>query len=142
MTKDGWITSHEQVIPSETAVGKQLIDELIATLQKLAWGEQDTFAVHLAVEEALVNAIKHGNQNDRAKNVHVQYNVSADRLHIQIADEGSGFDPQKVPDPTDDENLELPSGRGLMLMRSFMSSIEFNETGNCVVMEKQRTPAD
>ena len=52
----------------------------------------------------------------------------------------TGFDPGQVPDPTDEDNLEIPSGRGLMLMRSYMSSVRFNDAGNCVTMEKSRSP--
>ncbi|MFW6114534.1 MAG: ATP-binding protein, partial [bacterium] len=60
------------------------------------------------------------------------------RIEIQITDEGSGFDPELVPDPTDDENLEIPSGRGMMLMRCFMTDLRYNQKGNSVTMEKVR----
>ena len=137
MTETGLTSSFEREIPSDFAVGKQLIDELLVELGKLDWMEPDVFAVHLAVEEALVNAIKHGNQNDEDKKVVFSVNATPSSVRIKIVDEGSGFDPGEVPDPTDDDNLEVPSGRGLMLMRSFMSSVEFNATGNEVVMEKR-----
>ena len=137
MTETGLTSSFEREIPSDFAVGKQLIDELLVELGKLDWMEPDVFAVHLAVEEALVNAIKHGNQNDEDKKVFFSVNATPSSVRIKIVDEGSGFDPGEVPDPTDDDNLEVPSGRGLMLMRSFMSSVVFNATGNEVVMEKR-----
>jgi serine/threonine-protein kinase RsbW len=60
---------------------------------------------------------------------------------VEIADEGSGFNPEQVPDPTDPENLECPSGRGIMLMRSYMNRVEYNAAGNKVVMEKHRQTA-
>ncbi len=142
MTNDGRISSIEKLIPSETSAGKRVIDELIVELEKLAWMEQDIFGIHLAVEEAVVNAIKHGNQNDRSKKVHISYEVTPSRLRIQIEDEGQGFNPDEVPDPTDDDNLELPSGRGLMLMRNFMTTVDFNERGNRVIMEKVKGEAD
>ena len=68
--------------------------------------------------------------------------VSADRVRVAIADEGPGFDPGSVPDCTSDERLEAPSGRGVMLMRSFMTTIEYNAAGNAVVLEKVREPAE
>jgi serine/threonine-protein kinase RsbW len=68
--------------------------------------------------------------------------VSADRDRDAIADEGPGFDPGSVPDCTSDERLEAPSGRGVMLMRSFMTTIEYNAAGNAVVLEKVREPAE
>lgn len=138
MSQSCWNSSVEREIPSDAAVGKQLIDELLVQLEQNDWSENDIFAMHLAVEEALVNAIKHGNQNDVSKKVNVVYKLSPTQLHIQITDEGAGFDPNDVPDPTDEENLEIPSGRGLMLMHSFMTSVKFNAKGNQVVMEKQR----
>ena len=138
MSESCWSTSIERDIPSDAAVGKELIDELLVQLEQNDWSENDIFGMHLAVEEALVNAIKHGNQNDVSKKVNVVYKLSPTQLHIQITDEGDGFDPNDVPDPTDEENLEIPSGRGLMLMHSFMTTVKFNSKGNQVVMEKKR----
>lgn len=136
MSDHCWNSSREFSIPSDAALGKQAIDDLLAHLQQQDWGEQNIFGVHLAVEEAMVNAIKHGNCNDQNKKVHISYKMSPTSLRIEISDEGKGFNPSEVPDPTDDENLELPSGRGIMLMRSFMSFVEYNNQGNSVVMEK------
>ena len=133
-----WSWTSERSIESDTTIGQQLLNEVLSQLKQHAWDEQDTFGVHLAVEEALVNAIKHGNQSDPDKKVHVVSRVSKTHFFIEIRDEGDGFNPGDVPDPTADENLESPSGRGLMLMRSFMSRVDFNAAGNCVVMEKQR----
>ena len=113
--------------------------ELLEELTRHQWGDHDLFGIHMAVEEALMNAIKHGNQLDDSKSVEVVSRLSSERMMIQITDEGEGFDPEDVPDPTDDDNLELPSGRGLMLMKSFMSRVEFNDAGNSVRMEKSRT---
>jgi serine/threonine-protein kinase RsbW len=138
MSYQAWNSHTELHIPSEPSAGKQAVDQLLSHLERNQWVENDIFGVHLAVEEALVNAIKHGNQNDRTKKVHIIYKMSDTHVRIEITDEGPGFDPGDVADPTDDENLELPSGRGLMLMRSFMSLVEFNERGNGVIMEKRR----
>ena len=138
MSYQAWNSQTELHIPSEAGAGKLAVDELLNHLQRRQWVEHDIFGVHLAVEEALVNAIKHGNQNDQNKKVHIVYKMSDDAVRIEITDEGPGFNPSDVPDPTDDDNLEVPSGRGLMLMRSFMSLVEFNERGNGVIMEKRR----
>lgn len=138
MPKESWIWTTERDIPSETAAGREILEEILHQLEAHDWIEHDVFGVRLAMEEALVNAIKHGNGLDAAKQVHVICRVSESRLWIQITDQGSGFDPEEVPDPTDPENLDAPSGRGIMLMRNFMSRVEYNKTGNRVVMEKER----
>lgn len=132
----------EESIPSETGAGKRILDLVLGQLHQRQWVEHDIFGVHLAMEEALVNAIKHGNRMDESKQVKVLCQMWTDRLWIEISDEGPGFDPEEVPDCTADENLEVPSGRGLMLMRSFMSRVEYQGRGNRVVMEKQRKSAD
>ena len=128
----------ERVIPSQTGAGKAILEEVLERLECCGWIQHDIFGVHLAMEEALVNAIKHGNRHDATKQVRVVCKISPERVFIEIADEGSGFNPDAVADPTDLENLEVPSGRGIMLMRSFMSRVQYNDRGNCVVMEKQR----
>ena len=139
MPADGWTWSFEQRIASDPAEGRMVVAQLLEELERQEWAESDVFAVHLALEEALVNAIKHGNQRDPAKGVTVVCRAKPDRIQICITDEGDGFDPDTVPDPTDEANLEIPSGRGLMLMRCYMTSLEFNTKGNCVTMEKVRS---
>jgi len=84
------------------------------------------------------NAIRHGNRSDASKSVYVCCKLSKEQLWGQIRDEGAGFNPDDVPDCTGPENLELPSGRGIMLMRAFMSRVEYNDRGNRVVMGKYR----
>jgi serine/threonine-protein kinase RsbW len=125
-------------LPSVRGAGKQFINELLQELHHCGWGEYDIFGVHLSVEEALVNAVKHGNQHDESKRVHVTCRVSKQNLWIEITDEGCGFNPCDVPDCTADENLETPNGRGIMLMRSFMSRVQYSQQGNCVTLEKTR----
>lgn len=139
MTDHAWSWSYDEQIPSTAAIGKQVVDSLLAQLGAHEWPEHDVFGIHLAFEEALVNAIKHGNQDDPEKFVHVVLKISREKVRIEVTDQGQGFNPNEVPDPTDDDNLDLPSGRGLMLMRSFMSLVEYNDVGNRVVMEKERS---
>lgn len=126
----------EITIPSDTAEARRIQDEIEHLLQSCHVSEHDIFSIKLALEEALVNAIKHGNQMDRAKKVRVSYQLFANRFDVQITDEGSGFDPSEVPDPTAFENLERPCGRGLMLMRHYMTEVAFNQRGNSVTMSK------
>ena len=132
----GWRLSID--LPSERGSNRKVTDELLTQLGAHGWPPADVFAVHLAVEEAIVNAIVHGNKLDPAKKVHVTCEVSADRVLVSIADEGPGFDPAGIPDCTADDRLEAPGGRGVMLMRSFMTRIEYNPAGNAVVLEKRR----
>ncbi len=136
MNKERWTWTMERVIPSCPQEGHRLILEIVGQLHQHRWRQRDIFAVHLALEEALVNAIKHGNGEDPEKNVQLQCKLSPDRCWIQIQDEGRGFDPDRVPDCTLNENLDKPSGRGLKLMRNFMSWVEYNKRGNRVAMEK------
>jgi serine/threonine-protein kinase RsbW len=123
-------------IPSDSAEARRLQDHIEQLLRSRHVHDHDVFSIKLAVEEALVNAIKHGNQMDRAKKVRISYRLLPDRFEVKVADEGGGFDPGDVPDPTAFENLERPCGRGLMLMRHYMSEVAFNERGNCVSMSK------
>ena len=139
MTETAWTWSIEKRIPSTPTDGKQIVDDLLAKLSELGWEEHDVFGIHLAVEEALVNAIKHGNQDNPEKFVDVILRLSSENFFVQVTDQGQGFNPSDVPDPTDEDNIDLPSGRGLMLMRSFMSLVEYNSAGNSVTMAKDRT---
>ena len=128
----------EVAIPSDPAEARRIQDEIEELLKAHRYSERDIFGIRLALEEALVNAIKHGNQMDRTKKVHIAYRVNPERFDIHIRDEGTGFDPEDVPDPTALENLERPCGRGVFLMRHYMNSVEYNDTGNEVRMCKFR----
>jgi serine/threonine-protein kinase RsbW len=123
-------------IPSDPAEARRVQEEIEQLLQTRSAHDHDIFSIRLALEEALVNAIKHGNQMDRAKKVFISYRFLNDRFEVLIADEGPGFDPTDVPDPTAVENLERPCGRGLMLMRHYMSEVNYNQRGNTVSMKK------
>ena len=82
----------------------------------------------LAVTEATTNAIIHGNKNNKLKMVRIYVFVDGPIVTIKIKDEGKGFDPSIVPDPTDPENLLKDSGRGLYLMRVYMDGLSYNQT--------------
>lgn len=111
---------------------------IMAMLEESGFGKEDVFAVHLALEEAFTNAIRHGNDMDPDKVVKIDYTVDADKFEVWIEDEGAGFDPKSVPDPRCGENLYKPSGRGLLLMRSYMDTVEYDERGNKVHMVRHR----
>jgi len=125
-------------IPSDLGEARRLQGEIEEALGVCQFGEREVFGIKLALEEALVNAIKHGNKLDPMKKVHVQYSVSPDRFDIRIADEGAGFNPNDIPDPTAPENLERPCGRGLLLMRHYMTNVEYSCCGRSVTMCKER----
>lgn len=116
------------------------IEKLLGDLDA-NYSNEERFAVHLAVEEALVNAIKHGHKGDPSKEVQLRYLVAPDYLLVEIEDEGPGFRPEDVYDPLAPENLDRSCGRGLLLMRSFMTWVRFNDTGNCVTMCRRRLSA-
>src|SRR3972149_9431596 len=103
MPDNGWIWSCEKRIVSDTSDGHEVVSRILEEMQKADWAEHDVFSVHFAIEEGLVNAIKHGNRKDPTKMVEVVCRISRDRVQIRIADEGDGFDPAAVPDPTDEE---------------------------------------
>jgi serine/threonine-protein kinase RsbW len=125
-------------ITSDLAEARRIQDVIADNLLKCDYTEHDIFAIKLALEEALVNAIKHGNQMDPDKRVFVTYKITPSRFEIRITDEGQGFNPEDVPDPTDPDNIERPCGRGLLLMRGFMTVVEYHGKGNCVSMAKDR----
>jgi serine/threonine-protein kinase RsbW len=102
------------------------------------FGQEDQFAVHLALEEAFNNAVEHGNGGDPAKSVQIDYSIDDQRIEIRITDQGHGFDPGKVADPRLEENLYQPRGRGLLLMKAYMDVVQYNPQGNSVHMVRFR----
>jgi serine/threonine-protein kinase RsbW len=111
-------------------------EEIVSLLVGLGYPQRDVFAVRLATEEALLNAIEHGNQCDERKRVTVSYRLGAEKAEITVSDEGAGFDPDSVPDCTAADNLAKPRGRGIALMRGFMDSVEFGGKGNTLILVK------
>ncbi|HIQ19672.1 MAG TPA: ATP-binding protein [Planctomycetes bacterium] len=139
MSADNWIWQLDRIIPSTAEDCRDVVEELLDQLRQRNWDERDLFGIHLSCEEALMNALKHGNRMDASKKIEVSCRISDDKVRVEIADEGEGFDPEAIPDPTDDEYLDMPSGRGVMLMRNFMTRVEYLEGGTRVVMEKERS---
>ena len=112
---------------------------ILTQLEANEFSPEDIFAVHLALEEAFINAVEHGNKMNPLKEVKVDYLVDTDKIEISMTDEGGGFKPDAVPDPRSQENLYKAGGRGLLLMCAYMDVVEFNESGNHVHMVKHRS---
>lgn len=128
----------EVVIPSAYESGQAIIERMMQLVNRAGFQDRDLFGIRLSVDEAVTNAIKHGNRLSPEKSVKIRFLLNDQVVRIEIEDQGAGFRPEEVPDPTADENLDRPSGRGLMLMREFMTRIEYNAKGNIVVLEKHR----
>lgn len=129
----------DETIPSDTTRGQEIQERIIELMEQYQFSDRDVFSTRLALEEGIINAIKHGNRMDLNKSVHIQWGISSEKIRVVIADQGEGFNPGDVPDPTADENLERPCGRGIMLMKAFMDLIEYNESGNQLTIEKARS---
>ena len=103
-------------------------------------GEEAAFGIDMAVREAITNAMVHGNKEDETKSVEVTLNCLGHELEIEVKDQGKGFDPTSIPDPTDPANILKTSGRGIFLMRTFMDEVKWSmspEGGTTVRMTKK-----
>jgi serine/threonine-protein kinase RsbW len=109
--------------------------------REISLGDEEIFAIDMAVRESVANAVKHGNKLDETKNVEITFFNATDGFEITIRDFGEGFAVDDIPDPTDPENLLKASGRGILFMRSFMDEVEWvnhAEGGTIVKMLKKR----
>jgi serine/threonine-protein kinase RsbW len=103
-------------------------------------GEEAAFGIDMAVREAITNAMVHGNKEDETKTVELTLNCLGHELEIEVRDQGEGFDPTSIPDPTDPANILKTSGRGIFLMRTFMDEVQWSmspEGGTTVRMTKK-----
>ncbi|MFG0331682.1 MAG: ATP-binding protein [Phycisphaerales bacterium] len=146
--KSGWRFSRTPPAPPEDATSVELRhdrgaidrlrDEITARCLEEGFDQAATFAIRLAFEEAVSNAFRHGAGDDPDAIVRITWEVSDGRVFLRVDDQGPGFDPDAVPDPTLDENLERLSGRGLLLMRAYMTEVSFNDTGNAITLVRRR----
>jgi serine/threonine-protein kinase RsbW len=113
---------------------ERLQQSVLGAVERLNYDPSSAFAIRLALEEALSNAFKHGNRLDPDKTVTVDIRVGPEAVCIMVEDEGEGFDPATVPDPVQEENIEIPCGRGIVLMQAFMTEVCFQPPGNRVEM--------
>jgi len=130
---------HRVTIPSDLAAARQIEEQILRDSEHFGYAPECTFAIRLSLEEAIVNAHKHGNRCDPNKTITVSYGVTPERIVVWVRDEGEGFDPNLIPDPTIPDRLDLPDGRGLMLMRSYLDQVLFNERGNEVLLIKEKS---
>ena len=128
------------IIPSVFQEGRAIQRRIMEEVEKHHFNEDAVFAIKLALEEALINAIKHGNKEDRHKKVRIQCRVTDQEAEIIIEDEGPGFDRSTVPDPTTEENIERLHGRGILLMEAYMHIIEWSNRGRRVRMVRRNDP--
>ena len=126
------------VFPSVLQEARKVIESIIRDVKQQGYDQRLVFAIRLALDEALQNAIQHGNRGDPGKRVVVEYSVTGRDFRTSITDEGPGFAPDQLPDPTARDNLEKLSGRGVMLMKAYMSRVDFNKRGNRVTLIKMR----
>ncbi|MEI8212677.1 MAG: ATP-binding protein [Planctomycetota bacterium] len=136
------IWSIDRVLPSDLDKGHAVIEELMAALESAGWEGRDVFHIQMAIEEAVVNAIEHGNKRDPSKDFHIVFKVARELAELTVTDQGEGFDHRHLKDPTEDDHLDQPRGRGVMLIRELMSEACYNEKGNSVWMLKRRSPAE
>lgn len=114
------------------------------SLRKLDLADEDAHSISLAVQEAVANAIKHGNRQNPDKRVEIDFGVDNDEVVIEVTDQGAGFDPQRIRDPLTPGNLLRPNGRGIFFMSNFMDDIDFSfrpEGGTVVTLRKRLTSA-
>ena len=126
------------VVKSEPEALTRPCRQILSSLEAKGFSQDDIFAVHLALEEGFLNAVKHGNKMDSTKKVKVEYAVDQEKVEIVISDEGEGFDPGAIPDPRVGENLFRPEGRGLRLISSYMHTVEYTSRGTSLRMVRYK----
>lgn len=136
--------THEKIefeLPSDLALMNGVLQYLLERVAKLGVIAPEKSNLFIALDEAFVNAVKHGNKNDPTKLVRVGAELSPKEASFTIEDEGEGFDVQTIPDPRDPANLFKSSGRGVLLIYNIMDEVEYNAQGNRVKMVKRPEPA-
>jgi len=123
--------------PSDHRAVEELTDRVYAFLAPLRLGRKATYRLKMAIHEAVSNAVEHGNRCDPAKRVTVTCRAAADRLCIAVEDQGRGFDPAAVPDPTREENRLREGGRGVFLIKRYCDECHFEKGGRRVVIIKK-----
>ena len=104
-------------------------------------GSRVNLNFRVGLTEALANAMLYGNGGDAGKRVRVEVEIDVIQVSVLVRDEGDGFEPGHVPDPTLPENLDRPGGRGIFLIRELMDEVDYNECGNCVRLVLRRAAA-
>jgi len=124
-------------LPSDLRLMNSVLEYLLDRVDKLGLAAVEQSNLFVALDEAFVNAVKHGNRNDPGKLLRVTAELSAREAIFTIEDEGDGFDVQAIPDPTDPANLFKSSGRGVLLIYNIMDEVEYSQRGNKLRMVKR-----
>lgn len=127
-------------ISSDFACSREVQQKVMEEVEKRKYCDAARFAIKLALEEAIVNAIKHGNQLDPAKKVTIEASVTDKQTLLTVEDEGPGFERGSVPDPRDPENLCKASGRGILLIESYMHQVTWSKHGRRLTMCRRNEP--
>jgi serine/threonine-protein kinase RsbW len=133
-------SSFEFTITSNDSASRDVQNKILTDVSRRGYSSDAIFAIKLALEEAMRNAIKHGNRFDSQKKVHIHAVVSPKQAEIVIEDEGPGFARGGVPDPTLPENLEKCGGRGIHLIEAYMNTVEWTQGGRRIRMIKRNEP--
>jgi serine/threonine-protein kinase RsbW len=131
---------HEKIefeVPSDLALMNSVLQYLLDRVSKLGLIKPERSNLYVALDEAFVNAVKHGNKNDPAKLVRITAELSPQEASFTVEDEGEGFNVKEIPDPCDPANLFKTSGRGVLLIYNIMDEVEYNAQGNRVKMVKR-----
>jgi len=131
---------HEKIefeLPSDLALMNGVLEFLQERVAKLGLIRPERSNLFIALDEAFVNAVKHGNKNDLTKLVKITAELSEKEASFTVEDEGEGFDIREIPDPCDPANLFRTSGRGVLLIYNIMDEVEYNAQGNRVKMVKR-----
>ncbi len=132
-----WREKIEFEIPSVMSLMHTILDYLMKRVEKNGVVNSEDSNLFIALDEAFVNAVKHGNKFDATKCVRISAEVSSKEARFTVEDEGEGFNVAEIPDPTDTENLFKTSGRGVLIIHNVMDEVHYNERGNRVEMVKK-----
>ena len=132
-----WREKIEFEIPSVMSLMHTILDYLMKRVEKNGVITSADSSLFIALDEAFVNAVKHGNKFDATKLVRISAEVSPKEARFTVEDEGDGFNLAEVPDPTNPENLFKTSGRGVLIIHNVMDEVRYNERGNRVEMVKK-----
>jgi len=124
-------------LPTDLKKVTPFVEQVFRKILTLTRTKEEIFKIKLALEEALTNAMRHGNALNPDRHVKVQIKADRKQIILDVHDEGKGFDFQSLPDPTERDNAAKPSGRGVFLMRSIMDTVEFYDNGSGVKMIKK-----
>ncbi len=125
---------------NDAALSELIQNAVVDSMDRHVYAKAARFAVRLALAEAIANAFHHGHEGlPAAIPIQLSFKVSPTEVVIAVEDQGPGFDPGSIPDPTLDENIERPCGRGLMLIKAYMTSVVYNAKGNHMTMTFLKT---